>query len=77
MIEFLDFIYEQGLMDLPLTGGSFMSNNNQEISSWSHIDRFLVSLDWDVQFPRLFQKRIHRLCLITSLFVMSKRLIKC
>jgi len=49
-------------MDLPLAGGSFTSSNNQEIYSLSNIDRFIVSPDLDVQFPLLFQKRIHRLC---------------
>jgi len=49
-------------MDLPLTGKSFTWSNNQDISSWSHIDRFLVSPDWEVKYLDLFQKRLHRLC---------------
>jgi hypothetical protein len=30
MWEFLDFILEQGLMDIPLVGGSFTWSNNQD-----------------------------------------------
>jgi len=62
MMEFSEFIYEQGLMDLPIAGGSFTWSNNQDISYWCRIDRFLVSSDWKVKFPGLFQKRLHRLC---------------
>jgi hypothetical protein len=45
MMEFSDFIFEQGLMDLPLVGGLFAWSNNQESPSWSRLDKFLVSLD--------------------------------
>jgi hypothetical protein len=45
MLEFSDFISEQGLMDLPLVGGSFTWSNNQDIYSWSRLDRFNISLD--------------------------------
>jgi endonuclease/exonuclease/phosphatase family metal-dependent hydrolase len=62
MMEFSDFIIEQDLMDLPLTGGPFTWSNNQEIPSWSRLDRFLVSLDWEVKFPSSLQKRLRRLC---------------
>lgn len=58
MIEFSEFISEQGLMDLSLAGGSFMWSNN---SSWSRLDEFLVSLDWEAKYPWLFQKRVPRL----------------
>jgi endonuclease/exonuclease/phosphatase family metal-dependent hydrolase len=49
-------------MDLPLLGGSFTWSNNQETSSWSRLDRFLVSPNWEVKCPGLLQKRLHRLC---------------
>jgi endonuclease/exonuclease/phosphatase family metal-dependent hydrolase len=62
MMEFSDFIYEQGLMDLSLAGRSYTWSNNQDISYWSCIDRFLVSPDWEVKSPSLFQIRLHRLC---------------
>jgi hypothetical protein len=51
MMEFSDFIFEQDLMDLPFAGGPFTWSNNQEIPSWSRLDRFLVSSDWEVKFP--------------------------
>jgi hypothetical protein len=59
MMEFSDFVSEQGLMDLPLAGGLL---RGLIISSWSRIDRFLVSPDWEAKYPGLFQKRLHRLC---------------
>jgi endonuclease/exonuclease/phosphatase family metal-dependent hydrolase len=62
MMEFSDFIFEQDLMDLPLVGGPFTWSNNQETPSWSHLDRFLVSPDWEVKFPGSLQKRLPRLC---------------
>jgi hypothetical protein len=49
-------------MDLPLARGSFTWSNNHDISSWSRIDRFLVSPYWEVKFLGLFQKTLHRLC---------------
>jgi len=51
MMEFSDFIFEQGLMDLPLARGSFTWSNNQENPTWSRLDRFLVSPNWEVKFP--------------------------
>jgi len=62
MMEFSNFISAQGLMDLPLAEGSFMRSNNQENPSWSRLDRFLVSPDWEVKFPGTLQKRLPRLC---------------
>jgi hypothetical protein len=57
MMKFFDFIFEQGLMDLPHERGTFMWSNNRDSSSWSRIDRFLVSSNWEVKFPDLFQKK--------------------
>jgi hypothetical protein len=51
MMEFSDFISEQGLKDLPLARGLFTWSNN---SSWSRLDMFLVSSDWEARYPRLF-----------------------
>jgi hypothetical protein len=59
MMEFSDFISELGLMDLPLSRVLSMWFNN---SSWSRLDRFLVSPDWETNYPRLLQKRVPRLC---------------
>jgi exonuclease III len=62
MLEFSDFIFEQGLMDLPLAGGLFTWSNNQENPIWSRLDRFLISPEWDAKFPGTLQKRLSRLC---------------
>jgi len=62
MMEFSDFIFEQDLMDLPLVGRPFTWSNNQEIPSWSRLDRFFVSPNWEVKFSGSLQKRLPRLC---------------
>jgi hypothetical protein len=58
---FAEFTAEQGLMDLPLFGGggggggvSTWSNN----MSWSRLDRFLVSLEWEFSYSGLLQKKL-------------------
>lgn len=51
MTEFSDFISEQGLMGLPLAGGLFKWS---KYSSWSRLNRFLVSPDWEARYPGLF-----------------------
>jgi hypothetical protein len=63
MLDFSNFIYEQGLMDLPLVGGTFTWSNNRNSPSWSRIDRLLVSPEWKANFLDLFHIRVHRLCL--------------
>jgi hypothetical protein len=37
MVEFSDFISEQGLIDLPIVGGSFTWLNSWDVPSWSRI----------------------------------------
>jgi hypothetical protein len=59
MREFSDFIFEKGLMDLPLTGGLCTWSNTR---SWSRIDRFSLSPDWEARFPEALQKRLLCLC---------------
>jgi endonuclease/exonuclease/phosphatase family metal-dependent hydrolase len=57
--DFADFTAEMGLMDLPLAGGVSTWANNL---SWSRLDRFLVSLDWELSYPGLMQKKLLRVC---------------
>jgi hypothetical protein len=47
MVEFSEFIFEQGLMDIPLVRGGFMWSNNQDVEAWSRIDKFLLSMEWE------------------------------
>jgi hypothetical protein len=54
MMDFSDCNFELGLIDLPLVGRNFMWSNNRDSPSWSRIDRFLVSLEWEAKFPNLF-----------------------
>lgn len=58
MMEYSKFTFEQGLIDLPLIGGSYTWSNNRDFHSWSRIDRFLVSPDWEAKYPNLLQKRL-------------------
>jgi hypothetical protein len=58
MREFSDFIFEQGLMDIPLVGGKFTWSNN---NCSSRINRFSFFSDWEEQFPDVAQRRLHRL----------------
>jgi hypothetical protein len=53
VVEFSDFIFEQGLMDISLIGSSFTWSNNGDRPLWSRIDRFLISSDSEVQFPKV------------------------
>jgi exonuclease III len=62
MMEFSDFIAEQGLIDIPLVGGQFTWSNNQEDEIWSRIDRFLMSPSWEDHYPDVMQKRLPRVC---------------
>jgi hypothetical protein len=62
MMEFSDFIADQGLVDIPLVGGQFTWSNNQEDEIWSRIDRFLLSLSWEDYYPEVVQRRLPRVC---------------
>jgi hypothetical protein len=42
LVEFSDFVFEQGLMELPLAGGTFTWSNNWDVPTWFRIGRFLV-----------------------------------
>ena len=57
--EFSKFIFEKGLIDLPLTGGLCTWSNTR---SWSRIDLFLVSSGWKARHPEVLQKRLLCLC---------------
>jgi hypothetical protein len=52
--DFADFVAEQGVMDLLMVGGGSTWSNN---SSWSRLDRFLVSPEWEFSYPGLLQKK--------------------
>ncbi|KAG2671254.1 hypothetical protein I3760_14G124900 [Carya illinoinensis] len=59
MTEFSDCIFDLNLVDLPLVGGPFTWSNNQ---TYSRLDRFLISPDWECHYPEVSQKRLPRLC---------------
>lgn len=55
LLEFSEFTFEFGLMDLPLIDGNCTWSNNCDPPSWSKIDRFLLS---QAQFPNASQRRL-------------------
>ena len=61
MMDFSDFISEQGLVDIPLEGGLFTWSDNQEDEIWSTIDRFLFSPDWEDHYLAVSQRRLQNL----------------
>jgi endonuclease/exonuclease/phosphatase family metal-dependent hydrolase len=53
MVEFSEFIFEQGLIDIPLVGGRSSWSNCR---TWYIIDRFLLSTEWEEYFPEVSQR---------------------
>lgn len=53
MEDFLEFIFDLDLMDLPLVGGEFTWSNSW---SWLRLDRFLVSPLWEAHYPELSEE---------------------
>ena len=54
MREFSDIIFEQGLIDLSLEGGSFTWSNFLEVESKARLDSFLFSIDWKAKLPIVY-----------------------
>ncbi|KAF5442227.1 hypothetical protein F2P56_034912 [Juglans regia] len=59
--DFPDFITEQALMDIPLTMGTYTWSNTCELPFWPKTDRFLLTLDWELHFPDVTQRRLPRI----------------
>jgi hypothetical protein len=59
VLDFSEFTMDQGLMDLPLVGGVSMWSNSM---SWSRLDWFLVSLEWELSYLGLVQKKLLCVC---------------
>ena len=57
-LEFSECIFDLNLIDLPLVGGGATWSNNQ---SWSRLDRFLISPEFESHFPDIWQTRLARL----------------
>jgi hypothetical protein len=56
LMDFLDFIEESHLVDLPLGGGQYTWCSGSENPSMSRIDRFLISADWEDYYSDASQK---------------------
>ncbi len=48
------------VLQTSFVGGNFTWSNNRNPPLWSRIDRFLLSPDWEVQFPNVSQRRLPR-----------------
>lgn len=48
-----DFLQDLNLLEPPTVGRRFTWTNGQENPNWVKLDRFLVSSDWVVLFPKL------------------------
>ncbi|KAG6633159.1 hypothetical protein CIPAW_12G029100 [Carya illinoinensis] len=58
MEEFSECVFDLNLVDLPLAGGAATWSNNQ---SWSRLDNFLISQEWESHFPDVWQKHMPRI----------------
>lgn len=54
-------VSDLNLVEPPLVGRKFTWTNGQANPSWIRLDRFLVNLNWLVQFPRVHQVSLPRL----------------
>jgi hypothetical protein len=68
-LDFVDFIADHGLMDLPLAGGVSTWSNSL---SWSRLDRFLVSPAWEMGYPGLIQRKLLRVCSDHAPIILSR-----
>ena len=58
MFDFSDFISINGLVDIPMEGGSFTWFNNRDTVSMSRLDRFLFTTEWEGHYSRIGQRRL-------------------
>ncbi|KAL4388297.1 hypothetical protein GQ457_09G027380 [Hibiscus cannabinus] len=58
--EFLDFIQECCLVDLPLKGGSFTWSNRRDPPTLVRLDRFLVTFDFIAFFQSIEQRLLNK-----------------
>ena len=59
MQDFTDFIFSNGLMDIPMAGGRYTWSSN---NSRSRLDRFLFSPNVEEHFTMVTQQCLLRLC---------------
>ncbi|KAL4188896.1 hypothetical protein AMTRI_Chr08g204290 [Amborella trichopoda] len=54
MKDFSDFISRNELLDIPIQSSRFTWSNHAANPTLSKLDRFLLSLNWEEHFPRLW-----------------------
>ncbi|GMI75114.1 hypothetical protein HRI_001180700 [Hibiscus trionum] len=57
---FRSFVFEAGLIDLPLSGGKFTWSNSREIPTFVRLDRFLISTSFNLEFPQIVQNLLDK-----------------
>ena len=60
MRRFAEVLNELGLRGLPLQGSPFTSRGSLNCRSMSHLDRFLVTVDWECKFNKVVQFTLPR-----------------
>lgn len=53
MRQFTEFVDKHELVDLPMSGARFSWQHGENSDRFSKIDRFLISLDFDLHFPSI------------------------
>lgn len=56
MREFYSFMARSSLRDSPLLNSQFTRSNGREHPNLCHLNRFLVSTDWEEIFPLFYQE---------------------
>lgn len=56
LLRFSELISDLGLIDLHLEGHQFTWSNARQDTAMARLDHFLVSTEWNVQFPNSTQK---------------------
>lgn len=55
------FLQDMMLLEPPTIGRGFTWTNGQEDPIWVKLDRFLISFEWTVNFPKIIQKCLPRM----------------
>lgn len=61
MRDFRTFVNDCALRDCPMLNAKFTWTNGQDQPIMCHLDRFLVSFDWEELYPRFIQECLPKL----------------
>ncbi|KAK8526044.1 hypothetical protein V6N12_020525 [Hibiscus sabdariffa] len=69
---FKAFMFEVGLMDIPLQRGKYSWSNNRDPSTFVRLDKFLISAEFEIAFPDIFQRLLEKLISNHNAILLSK-----